>query len=136
MQKASRKMRKAEKMAASGSFWNSSSMHCKRYFSSSERPLNTGLDTPLREIGERGKRRGDKKGLNDLVKNTRTEQSVSPQHSYETLTLGSTYSSVDMTNMSGVRTPSFNSNNLSNMIRVLSCPARCFSPTDFNQGRP
>ena len=70
MQKASRKMRKAEKMAASGSFWNFSSMHCKRYFSSSERPLNTGLDTPLREKGEREGERERKKAE---LKNTRTE---------------------------------------------------------------
>lgn len=38
----------------------------------------------------------------------------------ETLTFGSTYSSVDMTNMFGVRTPSFNSSSLSNMTRVFS----------------
>ena len=52
--------RKAEKMAASGAFWSSSSMHCRRYFSSSTRPLNTSLETPW--SGGRGEKAGEGEG--------------------------------------------------------------------------
>ena len=45
MEKAILKMRKMEKMGASGSLWNSSSRHRIRYLRRSMMPLNTGLVT-------------------------------------------------------------------------------------------
>jgi len=138
-------------------------MHCRRYFSSSTRPLNTGLDTPWsrgrdggreregegggkeggrsgrsgsrgrREWGEREER--EERGEKEGVKRVVT-RAGNMDIGMHVLTFGTTYIPLDMTSTSGVRTPSFTSSSLSTITRVFSWVARRFSPTGFGQGRP